>query len=244
MSGRRSSSPRRARSKVSGSSRRSRATANRSRSASSPWRRSRSVCARATARTMRSSSGSLTTLTGASGVLRQISCHCMSAVGAPTHPDAGKPRADFCVSDLKGRTASREAMAARRRHPQELRLQRLGQRSLCRQRADRPHGAPARGVDSIQVEINKKLFMDTRTFRKTPGFERLKADLDRLLAVVVKDTPGPRTALAAAGTSHVAWLSVRQRRTIVANDDATSPDLTGRIQSWRTRPRGVGLFLQ
>src|SRR6185436_7823789 len=45
------------------------------------------------------------------GVLRHISCHCMSAVGAPTHPDAGKPRADFCVSDLRGETASREAMA-------------------------------------------------------------------------------------------------------------------------------------
>jgi N-formylglutamate amidohydrolase len=45
------------------------------------------------------------------GTLTQISCHCMSAVGAPTHPDAGKPRADFCVSDLRGKTASRAAMA-------------------------------------------------------------------------------------------------------------------------------------
>src|SRR5690606_18690640 len=45
------------------------------------------------------------------GVLRHISCHCMSAVGAPTHPDAGKPRADFCISDLNGKTASKEAVA-------------------------------------------------------------------------------------------------------------------------------------
>src|SRR5687767_5533889 len=44
------------------------------------------------------------------GRLLQISCHCMSAVGAPTHPDAGKPRADFCVSDLKGKTASKPAL--------------------------------------------------------------------------------------------------------------------------------------
>ena len=64
-----------------------------------------------TARTMRSSKRLVDALYGRFGVLRQISCHCMSAVGAPTHPDAGKPRADFCVSDLKGRTASREAMA-------------------------------------------------------------------------------------------------------------------------------------
>ena len=40
------------------------------------------------------------------GRVRQISCHCMSATGAPTHPDAGKPRPDFCVSDIKGKTTS------------------------------------------------------------------------------------------------------------------------------------------
>ncbi|MCW5604730.1 MAG: N-formylglutamate amidohydrolase [Burkholderiales bacterium] len=122
------------------------------------------------------------------GVLRQISCHCMSAVGAPTHPDAGRPRADFCISDLHGKTASKESM--------ELVVETLesygytvsvndpyvGNELIGR------HGDPARGIDSIQVEINKKLFMDTKTFRKTAGFGRLKADLDRLLKVLAEDS--------------------------------------------------------
>lgn len=122
------------------------------------------------------------------GVLRQISCHCMSAVGAPTHPDAGKPRADFCVSDLHGKTASREAM--------ELVVETLksygysvsvndpyvGNELIAR------HGNPALGIDSIQVEINKKLFIDTKTFRKTPGYAKLKADLGRLLKTVAEDS--------------------------------------------------------
>jgi N-formylglutamate deformylase len=122
------------------------------------------------------------------GVLRQISCHCMSAVGAPTHPDAGKPRADFCVSDLKGKTASREAMALvvdtlkSYGYSVSVNDPYVGNELIGR------HGDPARGVDSIQVEINKKLFMDTATFRKTPGFAKLRTDLDRLLAAVVKDT--------------------------------------------------------
>lgn len=127
-------------------------------------------------------------LHGRFGVLRQISCHCMSAVGAPTHPDAGKPRADFCVSDLHGRTASREAM--------ELVVETLksygysvsvndpyvGNELIAR------HGNPALGVDSIQVEINKKLFIDTQTFRKTSGYAKLKADLGRLLKTVAEDS--------------------------------------------------------
>jgi N-formylglutamate amidohydrolase len=127
-------------------------------------------------------------LHGRFGVLRQISCHCMSAVGAPTHPDAGKPRADFCVSDLKGKTASRDAMAlvtdTLKSYGYSVSVNEpyVGNELIGR------HGDPARAVDSIQVEVNKKLFMDTATFRKTPGFDRLKADLDRLLAVVVKDT--------------------------------------------------------
>ncbi len=33
-------------------------------------------------------------------MLWQLSCHCMSAVGAPTHADAGKPRADFCLGNI------------------------------------------------------------------------------------------------------------------------------------------------
>jgi len=122
------------------------------------------------------------------GVLRQISCHCMSAVGAPTHPDAGKPRADFCVSDLTGKTASREAMALvvdtlkSYGYSVSVNDPYVGNELIGR------HGNPAHGIDSIQVEINKKLFMDTKTFRKTAGFAKVKADLDCLLAAVVKDT--------------------------------------------------------
>lgn len=123
-------------------------------------------------------------LHGRFGVLRQISCHCMSAVGAPTHPDAGKSRADFCVSDLKGRTASKGAM--------ELVVETLRSYSYSVSVNDpyigneliRLIGDPARGIDSIQVEINKKLFMDTKTFRATDGLKKVRADLDRLLAVL------------------------------------------------------------
>lgn len=120
------------------------------------------------------------------GRLTQISCHCMSATGAPTHPDAGKPRADFCVSDLKGRTASKKALE---RVVETLKSfgysvtvndPYIGNELIGR------HGNPARGIDSIQVEINKKLFMDTGTFRATDGLPKVKADLDQLLAVLAR----------------------------------------------------------
>jgi N-formylglutamate deformylase len=118
------------------------------------------------------------------GRLRQISCHCMSAVGAPTHPDAGKPRADFCVSDLRGKTASKSAMdlvvetLKGYGYSVSINAPYMGNELIRR------IGDPARGIDSIQVEINKKLFMDTQTFRATAGLPKVKADIDRLLRVL------------------------------------------------------------
>ena len=122
------------------------------------------------------------------GIVRQISCHCMSAVGAPTHPDAGKARADFCVSDLNGRTASEEARSVivdtlkRFGYSVSVNDPYVGNELIAR------HGNPARRVDSVQVEINKKLFMDTRTFGATEGLPKVRADIDRLLKIVAKDT--------------------------------------------------------
>ena len=120
------------------------------------------------------------------GRLTQISCHCMSAVGAPTHPDAGQPRADFCVSDLKGLTASKDALARvvdtlkSYGYSVSVNSPYIGNELIKR------IGDPQRGIDSIQVEINKKLFMDTKTFRATEGLAKVKADLDRLLKVLAE----------------------------------------------------------
>ena len=122
------------------------------------------------------------------GVVRQISCHCMSAVGAPTHPDAGRPRPDFCVSDLKGRTTSPEFLALvvdtlkGMGYGVNVNDPYVGNVLIGR------HGNPARGVDSVQIEVNKKLFMDTQTFRAAAGLEKLKADIDKLLRLVAADT--------------------------------------------------------
>ncbi|MBC7778513.1 MAG: N-formylglutamate amidohydrolase [Proteobacteria bacterium] len=115
------------------------------------------------------------------GYVLQLSCHCMSAVGAPTHGDAGRARADFCISDLNGITASPRSM--------EFVVETLRSFGWSVSINDpylgneliRRHGAPARGIDSIQIEVNKKNFMDVKTFRRNDGFERVRADLSRLL---------------------------------------------------------------
>jgi N-formylglutamate deformylase len=118
------------------------------------------------------------------GFVYHLSCHCMSAVGAPTHLDAGQERADFCLGNMKGTSSSEEfiefvAAAVRARgYSCTVNTPYSGGE------LNRRFGAPKEGVESIMVEINKKLFMDTKSFKKTDGFAKLKADIGAILKTI------------------------------------------------------------
>ena len=134
----------------------------------------------------------------ASGTAVQLSFHCMSAVGAPTHADPGQPRADFCIGDINGKTCTPELFELVART-----LQGLGH-SVSRNfpyyggELTRRHSNPAAGTDSIFIEINKRLFIDTKTFRKTDGYGATKASIEALLRAVVEDA---KARIAAAPNS-------------------------------------------
>ena len=48
----------------------------------------------------------------------------------------------------------------------------------------RLHGRPQDGRHSLQIEVKRTLYMDEATLEPHPGYARLAADLDRLVAVV------------------------------------------------------------
>ena len=48
----------------------------------------------------------------------------------------------------------------------------------------RRYSDPVRGRHSLQLEINRGLYMDEVKIEKSAGFEKLKADIDRLIDVV------------------------------------------------------------
>ncbi|MGD9946240.1 MAG: N-formylglutamate amidohydrolase [Burkholderiaceae bacterium] len=115
------------------------------------------------------------------GRVWHLSCHCMSAVGAPTHPDKGKPRVDVCLGNQDGKTSSNEFIEMVRAEF-ERRGYRVGINDPYRgAELNSRHGKPAAGCESILVELNKKLFMDVDTFRKSTGFDGLRSDLRSVL---------------------------------------------------------------
>lgn len=120
------------------------------------------------------------------GAAWQVSFHCMSAVGAPTHADPGKERADFCIGDVHGKTCTAEFRdfvvdtLKGLGHSTSVNFPYYGGELIAR------HSDPAGGINSIFIEINKRMFIDTKTFKKTGGFVHVKASIDALLGSVAE----------------------------------------------------------
>lgn len=131
------------------------------------------------------------------GYALQLSCHCMSAVGAPTHADPGKERADFNLGDCHGATCTPETMALAVKtleglgHSVSVNFPYYGGELIRR------HSQPKGGIDSIFIEVNKKLFIDTKTFRKTQGFDAVQKSATALLKALAGYAANKGNALAA-----------------------------------------------
>jgi N-formylglutamate amidohydrolase len=61
----------------------------------------------------------------------------------------------------------------------------------------RAYSDPMAGRHSLQIEINRGLYMDEDEFRPSPNFARLKADIDTLVSTIC-DYAGAQTLPRAA----------------------------------------------
>jgi len=129
------------------------------------------------------------------GRVVHINCHSMNAVGgSQAEGGAGRARADFVLGDRDGTTCDSGLTA-------------FVQRTLAAMGYDvkvndpfkgvalvQAYSNPAAGRHSLQIEINKRLYMDEATLLPHAGFAALQLDLMRLIDALVE-----RCGAAAAG---------------------------------------------
>jgi N-formylglutamate amidohydrolase len=114
----------------------------------------------------------------AHGAVFHINCHSMPNVGGKMGEGGeGRQRADFVLGDRDGSTCD----PAFTRFVAET-LRALGYQVAINDpykgvELVRAYSDPARGRHSLQVEINKRLYMNEATRQKHAGFARLQADL-------------------------------------------------------------------
>jgi N-formylglutamate amidohydrolase len=126
----------------------------------------------------------------AHGFYYQLTCHCMSAVGAPTHADAGKERMDFCLGNLRGTSSTTEFIEF---VAEVIRAQGFTcsvNTPYTGGELNRRYGKPDGTQESVMVEINKKRFMDVASFKKNEGFDAIRGVAGAVLQAVTRRARG------------------------------------------------------
>jgi N-formylglutamate deformylase len=121
---------------------------------------------------------------GRFGSVWHINAHSMKALGRKRGQSI--PRDDFVLGDLEGESCDPEftafVAATLRGYGYSVKLNHPFKGAALVQR----FGRPADGRHSLQVEVNRGLYMDEDRIEKTTGFDALKRDIDRLLATLAR----------------------------------------------------------
>lgn len=137
------------------------------------------------------------------GVVYHLNCHSMPAMSSRISEEGpGKPRADFVLGDRDGTTCSPDFTA-------------LVAGTLKGMGYDVKVNDPYKGVElvrafsdpavhrhSLQVEVNRRLYMDERTREKGAGFDELRDRLDRLVRVIAHYAANQGSHACAGGHDH------------------------------------------
>ncbi|TFZ05649.1 hypothetical protein EZ313_03015 [Ramlibacter henchirensis] len=122
----------------------------------------------------------------AHGFYYNLSCHCMSAVGAPTHADAGQERMDFCLGNLRGTSSTAEFIEFVAETIRKQGYTCSVNTPYTGGELNRRYGKADGRQESIMVEINKRTFMDVKSFGKTEGFEAIQGVARAVLEAVAQ----------------------------------------------------------
>ena len=115
------------------------------------------------------------------GAVWHLNCHSMPAVGDVMSDDPGRERAEFVLGDRDGTTCEPEFTAF-----VATTLSAMGYEVAINDpykgvELVRKHGRPAERRHSLQIEINRRLYMDEASLARSTGFGALQADLVRLI---------------------------------------------------------------
>ena len=119
-----------------------------------------------------------------------LNCHSMPAIAGPHATDfPGLEHADFVIGDRDGTTAAPALSRQVCEYLQSLGYSVSYNHPYKGVELVRRYGDPAHQRHSLQVEINRKLYMDEKTLAPNEGFDSLKRNLRSLLELLLRTDP-------------------------------------------------------
>jgi len=110
-----------------------------------------------------------------------IDLHSMKSKGNAMNTDAGQPRPDFVISDRMGTSSDPKVTAWIAQRFRELGYDVAVNAPYKGGDIVRTFGKPERQQHSVQIEINRAIYMDERNYQRKPGFPQLAADMAELI---------------------------------------------------------------
>lgn len=127
------------------------------------------------------------------GQVHHINCHSMGPLTSVLIEGVkDQPRADIVLGDRDGTTCAPEFTAFVREHLAGLGYDVRVNDPFKGVELVRAYADPAAGRHSLQLEVNKRLYMDTATLRKTAGFSTLQAHLMQLVEAILERFEPPQ----------------------------------------------------
>lgn len=133
------------------------------------------------------------------GCVYHVNCHSMPAVSAPMIVDAtgARRRADFVLGDREGTSCAPDF-----RNMVRAKLEDMGYAVALNDpykgvELIAAYSDPADNRHSLQIEINRALYMDETRFERDAGYNGLKTGIDRLIAAICEYAAGGCVAEAA-----------------------------------------------
>ena len=121
------------------------------------------------------------------GRVLHINCHSMNAVGGSQgEGGAGRARADFVLGDRDGTTCDPGLTAFVHRTLSSMGYDVKVNDPFKGVALVQAYSDPAAGRHSLQIEINKRLYMDDATLQPHAGFDTLQRDLMRLIDALIE----------------------------------------------------------
>jgi N-formylglutamate amidohydrolase len=131
------------------------------------------------------------------GSVWHVNCHSMPSSRGTAGQLSGCERSDFVLGDRDGATC-----APGFRNLVRATLERMGYQVRVNDpykgvELVRRFGQPRVGRHSLQIEVNRRLYMNEDTLEKTAGFARLQQNMDALIAAIAAYSNDQLVALAA-----------------------------------------------
>ncbi len=118
-----------------------------------------------------------------------LDLHTMPSRGSESHTDSGKMRAQVVLSDCEGQSALRPYFELVKKAILAQGFELAINDPYKGGRITQRYGKPEIGVETLQIELNRMIYMDESTRERSSEFEIVREKLTKMMSAIVDGIP-------------------------------------------------------